>query len=151
MDGYHVSMFTGPGTSRESMVIFSWLWTGIAAIVTIFSAVGYVGDVRGGNATATVVHVYMQEAYSVSFLTNDGRLCLADHKWEPRPDRVNVGDTFQVHYSRFGPCDNFHRADDRAYPSVYATGPVALAGGILALLLLRERIADGRYSGPPRF
>lgn len=139
-------------SSRESNVIFLWIFTTLAALFTIATTFFYVWDLQGGDATATVVHVYSQQAYSVMFVTRDGRRCLADSKWEPRADTVNVSDTFVVHYSRVSPCDNFRRADDRSYRYFYTIGPVMLAGGILLLLLFRGgRTKDDRYHGPPRF
>jgi hypothetical protein len=102
------------GPSRESMLIFLWIFTVGVALVTIATTFFLVGDLRGGDATATVVHVYSQEVYSITFVTKDGRRCQTDHKWEPRAGTVNVSDTFEVHYSHVSPCYNVRRADDRS-------------------------------------
>src|SRR5689334_12254353 len=100
------------GASRESNLIFLWIFTTFTGLFTIVSMFVLVDDMRGADTTATVVHVYSQEAYSITFVTKDGRRCQTDHKWEPRKDTVHVSDTFQVHYSLSFPCDNVRRADD---------------------------------------
>jgi hypothetical protein len=129
-----------------------WIFTTFAGLFTIASVLARVEDTRGGDATATVVHVYTQEAYSITFVTKDGRRCLTDHKWDPRKDTVHVSDTFQVHYSQFSPCDNVRRADDRSFWSGFLIAPTMFAVGAVGLLLARwSRPKDTRYHGPPRF
>jgi hypothetical protein len=138
--------------NRESALIFFWFCTVFFAFVTISTTVYLVADLRGGNATATVVHVYSQESYRVTFVTRDGTHCQADHKWNARPERINVSDTFRVHYSSLGPCENFRRADDRSFWSTYPILPVLLAASVVGLLLLREkRYKDDRFRLPRRF
>jgi hypothetical protein len=136
---------------REWTLIFLWIWTTVAAFMTIFTTVFLVADLRGGNATATVVHVYSQEAYAVAFATRDGTRCQAQHKWFPRPERINVSDTFEVHYSSLDPCYNFRRADESNW-WLYTMPPVALAAGVVGLLVVRgRRFRDDRFRVPRRF
>ena len=88
------------------------IWTGFAGVMWVVTMIFLVGDLSGGNATATVLHVYSQEAYTIGFTTEDGAPCVTPHKWIPRSEPVELGDTFPVHYSRISPCDNVERADD---------------------------------------
>ena len=81
--GYHVQMY-GRRPDPESTRMFLWFWTTLAAIVTIPASVLLVADLRGGNATATVVDVSPQgsagrpgdccELYTVTLVTRDGKL-----------------------------------------------------------------------------
>ena len=145
-------MSADSGPLRESDLIWLWIFTTFAGLFTIASMFALVGDVRGADTTATVVTVYSQEAYSITFVTKDGRRCLTDHKWDPRKDTVHVSDTFKVHYSQFSPCDNVRRADDRSFRSAFLTAPIMFAVGAVGLLLVRwSRPKDTRYHGLPRF
>ena len=97
-------------------------------------------DLRGGNATATVVSVQTQVWYTVSFVTRDGTRCQKPYKWGfGRTERIHVSDTFQVHYSSRSPCHNVRRADESDWWGPYAVPPVFLTIGIVGLLATRER------------
>lgn len=115
-------------------------WTAFAGIFTVVTTVFFVADVRGGDATATVVHVYSQAAYTISFTTKDGVRCETTHKWDPRPEPVRTGDTFEVRYSKIAPCDNVERADDYfARFGGYFIPPIFLTVGLAAFLLVRRK------------
>ena len=120
--------------------VFWVFWTALASFITLLSLVFFVGSLSGGNAVATVVHVYSQEAYTIRFATQDGKICETPHKWTPRADTVSVNDTFRVHYSKISPCDNVDRGDDwfARYGSFLI--PLAfLAIGAVNLRRLRRR------------
>jgi hypothetical protein len=134
---YHVRMYGRP--DRETDPIFLWIFTAVAALITIATTVFLVADLRGGNATAMVVSVRSQEVYTVAFVTRDGTRCQESQKWSPRPKRVNVYDTFQVHYSSLSPCYNFGRSDDRSFYWAYPILPILLAACVVGLLARRER------------
>jgi hypothetical protein len=99
-----------------------------------------VGELSGANATATVVHVYDQEAYTIRFTTKDGVRCESPHKWTPRAEPVKVGDTFEVHYSKISPCDNVDRADDLFGRYGFVVVPSIFVGvGLLAIARIRRQ------------
>jgi hypothetical protein len=124
---------------QEPPRMLYWFATTLGALGTILTTVAFVGDLRGGNATATVVHVYSQELYDVAFVTRDGTRCQKPDKWLDPPKRINVSDTFQVHYSSRSPCDHFRRADQPDWWGPYAVPPVFLAIGVVGLLGTRGR------------
>jgi len=102
------------------------------------------GDFLGGDATATVVHVYSQEAYTIRFETESGTQCVTPHKWDARAEPVELNDTFDVHYSSISPCDNVERVDDlfaRYAPASTAT--IFLAIGCVSLHRAKRRVAEG--------
>jgi hypothetical protein len=134
--GYHVRMYGRQ--DRDSDPTFLWIFTTVAALITIATTVFLVADIRGGNATAMVVSVPSQEVYTVAFVTRDGTRCQKSKKWSPRPERIKVYDTFQLHYSSMAPCYNYRRADE-SYWWFYSIPPVLLAGGVVGLLARRER------------
>ena len=123
---------------RESTRTFLWVSTIMGASITIFSTVFLVADLRGGDATATVVRVRSQEVYTVSFATRDGTRCEKSREWSPRPEEVDVYDTFKVHYSSLSSCYNFQRADE-SYRWAYAMFQVPLTIGVVGLLATRGR------------
>jgi hypothetical protein len=105
-------------------------------------AMGYFlwGDLHGGNATATVVHMYSQTAYTISFVTADGTRCETPHKWRARTDPINVSDTFEVHYSKISPCDNVERADDLfSRFGGYLVPPVLTSIGLVGFVLVKRQ------------
>lgn len=112
----------------------------MSTLMTLLSALALVGEVSGGDATATVVHVYSPEAYTIRFTTADGTSCVTPHKWTPRRDPVKVNDTFSVHYSKLSPCDNVERKGNffAAY-GAFLLAPLFLALGLVELRRLRKR------------
>jgi hypothetical protein len=120
--------------------VFWMFWTALASLMTLLSLVFFLGSLFGGDALATVVHVYSQEAYTIRFTTRDGRTCETPHKWMPRADPVSVNDTFKVHYSKISPCDNVDRGDDWfARYGAFLIPPAFLAIGSVNLRRLRQR------------
>lgn len=106
------------------MVMASFLWA----------------DLHGGTATATVVRVYSQTGYTISFTTMDGVRCETSTKWSPRAETVEVQDTFEVHYSRNSPCDNVARADDGfARYGGYLIPPVFVIAGLIRIMVIKRR------------
>jgi hypothetical protein len=126
--------------SRQFNLIFWTFWTVFAGLCSLGILAFFVGDLSGGNATATVVRVYSQGAYTISFTARDGTSCETPHKWTPRAEPVKVGDTFEVHYSKISPCDNVERRDDWfARYGGFLIPPVFLAIGCFRLRRLRRR------------
>lgn len=105
-------MFTSRKLDPRARLIFFTVWTAFAGIMSLVAVVFLVADLSGGNARATVVHVYSQQAYTIRFKTKDGADCETPHKWTARAEPVKAGDTFEVHYSAISPCDNVERSDD---------------------------------------
>jgi hypothetical protein len=110
--------------------------------MTTFGLVFFVGDISGGNAEATVVHVYSQEAYTVRFTTRDGETCVTEQKSTRNTGPVKVADTLRVHYSKISPCDNIEPPDDRfaTYGAILLLPPAFLAVGCVNLRPLRRRV-----------
>src|SRR5690242_20002307 len=106
------------------LAFFIW-WTVLSGILFFASAVVLVGALGGKNTTATVLTVHGQQPGIVQYTTADGRLCTVQQKWPPQPDPVKVDDTFEVHYSRIGPCDNVARGGDS---NGFLGAPVTAAG-----------------------
>jgi hypothetical protein len=125
--------------SRESKLLFFSIYTALAAIISIFTMYFLLEDLQGGNTTATVVHVYSQTAYTITFVSKDGTHCRTDHKWNPQPEPVNVSDTFEVHYSKESPCHNVRRADDGSYRQFYAAAPAFMLVGLIGLAVVKRQ------------
>lgn len=129
---------------RRPTLVFWAFWTVLASLGTLLSLLFVIGTIEGADATATVVHVYSQEAYTIRFATRDGTTCETPHKWNPRADPVEVGDTFRVHYSKISPCDNVDRKGDSfSTYGAFLIAPAFLAIGCVNLRGLRKR-SDGR-------
>jgi len=117
------------------------------AIYTTFGAAmsvahGYTlwGDLNGGNATATVVNVYSQTAYTVRYVTEDGVQCMTPHKWNRHPEPVRTSDTFEVRYSKILPCDNVRRADAGfSWFGYFLIAPVLMTAGLTAFVLVKRQ------------
>ena len=121
--------------------VFWLFWTALAGLITLFSLLFFLGSLEGGNAVATVVHVYSQEAYTIRFTTQDGRTCETPHKWTPSADPVRVNDTFKVHYSKISPCDNVDPEHDwMARYGAFLMPPAFLAIGVVNLRRHRRRM-----------
>jgi hypothetical protein len=129
--------------SPQTKLLFFALFTAIAGIFSIATTYFLWADLKGGNTTATVVHVYFQTAYTITFVTKDGTHCQTDSKWNPRPEPVNVSDTFEIHYSKQSPCDNVRRADDHAYWQLYVAGPVFMLIGLTGLAVTKHQAKVG--------
>ncbi len=124
---------------KPKLIVFV-VFTVLAALMVVLAILTSLADRKGGNATATVVHVYSQEAYTISYTTKDGERCVTPHKWNYRPQTVAVGDTFEVHYSSLLPCDNVERADDTSGDSVLIPVLLLIGGISMAVVfLLREK------------
>jgi hypothetical protein len=136
--GYHVQMY-GRRPDPESTLIYLCFTTMFLAFGTIFITVLLVADLRGGNATATVVNVRSQEFYTISYVTRDGTHCRVGFKSFDRPERIHLYDSFQVHYPSMSPCVNFRRADDRSLYSFYPIVPILLVASVVGLLVRRGR------------
>lgn len=95
-----------------------------------------------------MVHVYSQTAYTITFVTTDGTHCQTDHKWNPRPEPVNVSDTFEIHYSKQAPCYNVRRADDHSYWQFYVMGPAFMLIGLTGLAVAKHQAKVGTKAGP---
>jgi hypothetical protein len=138
--GYH-----RPVLARSKRYPKTKLW--FLAFYTTFAAAGSVamgnflwGDLQGGNATATVVHVYSQTTYTISFITEDGTRCQTRHKWLARNEPIKVLDKFEVHYSKFLPCDNVERADDLfSRFGGLLISPVLMIVGLAAPILVKRQ------------
>jgi hypothetical protein len=131
-------VFNRPRTSPKWTVGLLLAWIAIACLFTVVTTRYLVADLNGGDATATVVHVYSQTAYTVSYTTKDGVGCEIKSKWDPVAHEVRTGDRFKVHYSKVRPCDNVDRADDhfaRFGASVIAL--IFLLAGVAMLVLFR--------------
>jgi hypothetical protein len=124
----------------------------IALGVATSVGMGYflLGDFQGGNATATVIHVYSPTAYTISFITADGTRCKTPHKWRARNDSIEVSDTFEVHYSKISPCDNVERVDDPfSRFGGYLIPPLLTILGLVAFVLVerqRRRLPSSAHS-----
>ena len=126
--------------SRRFNLIFQTFWTGFSGFFLLGMLAFFVGDLLGGNATATVIHVDSQEAYAIDFTTRDGTTCETPRKWERSAEPIKVDDTFEVHYSKISPCDNVERRDDWfARYGGFLIPPVFLAIGWVQLRLLRRQ------------
>lgn len=135
-------------TGIRGRLVFATVWTGLAAVIWVGWSWAFAGDLAGGNTTARVVHVYTPQAYTIRFTTADGTVCETPHKWAARREPIAVGDTFEVHYSRFSPCENVERGDDQlGRYGGFALATVLLTAGILNLRSARRRF---RAAGPVR-
>ncbi|GAA1899433.1 hypothetical protein GCM10009687_81050 [Asanoa iriomotensis] len=119
--------------------MFLAVWTTLTALLTVGMGYSLWGDLNGGTATATVVQVYSQTAYTVSFVTDDGTRCVTRRKWEA--SHTQESETFQVKYSRVLPCDNVRIADTGPLWSIYLTPPVLLIAGIAAFVSTKRQEA----------
>ncbi|GLW34557.1 hypothetical protein [Actinoplanes regularis] len=133
-------MATARQISPRFDLVFWVFWTVFSSIATLLCVVSFVGDISGGNAVATVVHIYSQESYTIRFTTRDGETCITAHKWTPRADPVKIGDTLRVHYSKISPCDNVDQQDD--WFARY--GAILLPPGFLAIGCVNLRRLRGR-------
>jgi hypothetical protein len=88
------------------------IWAVLASLMWLGILVGEIGYALGGQAIATVIHVYTDEVDEVSFTTADERVCDSLQKWATADPEVKAGDTFEVHYSKMSPCDNVERKHD---------------------------------------
>ena len=125
--------------SRKTKLRLLAAYTTFGAAMSVAMCYFLWGDLHGGNATATVVHV-SQTRYTISFVTADGTRCGTPHKLRPRADPINVSDTFEVHYSKISPCDNAERADDLfARFGGYAIPPVLTIIGLVQFVLVKRQ------------
>ena len=133
-------MFNGSRTSPKWTFGFLIAWTAFAGLLTVVTTVFLVADLRGGDVTATVVHVYSQTAYTVSYTTKDGVRCETQSKWDPVANEVRTGDRFEVHYSKIQPCDNVDRSNDyfARFGGIFVPS-LFLVGGATALVLFRRK------------
>ena len=134
-------MFASRKLNPTAHLAFLTLWTAGAGIGLLASFVFLVGNILGGNATATVGHVYSQVGYTVTFTTKFGVDCETSQKWSPSPSLVRSGDTIEVQYSRISPCDNVKRTDDffalYGFPAIPAI--MVVAGSVAIARLRRDR------------
>lgn len=138
--GYHRRMRTGLRASRRLKLVFFTFWTAFAALATVGVGFFLWADLHGGNATATIVRVIPDIAYTIDFTTQDGVRCEASFKWSSARGSIELMDTFKVHYSRISPCDNVERADDYfARFGGYVIPPVFVIVGVTALFLTRRQ------------
>ncbi|MEV4622383.1 hypothetical protein AB0J74_27165 [Asanoa sp. NPDC049573] len=123
--------------SSEGEAVVLRVWTTLAAVLTVGMGYSLWGDINGGSAT--VVQVYSQTAYTVSFVTDDGTRCVTRRKWTA--SHTVESDTFEVKYSRVLPCDNVRRADTGPLWFIYLIPPVLLIAGIAAFVLIKRQEA----------
>jgi hypothetical protein len=149
-----MALWTGSPRTKRSFLI---CWTGLATLFGLFGVWTAWEDGRGGDANATVLQVWekpdgsVQYGYRMTFTLRDGTVCEAERKLLPSSEKVHVGETITVHYSRLSPCSNVERADaSRSNPVGGAvTGLAMAAAGTIALIVVtRHARSRASQQGP---
>lgn len=139
-DRYHRPMPARSSLSRKAKLRFFAIYSTFAAVMSVAHGYALWGDLNGGNATATVVHVYSQTAYTIRYVTEDDIQCETPHKWDPRTEPIRASDTFEVRYSKILPCDNVRRADAGfSWFGGFLIGPVLMTAGLAAIVLVKRQ------------
>lgn len=126
--------------SRKAKLWFLAIYTAFGVAMSVGSGYTLWGDLNGSNVTATVVAVYSQTAYTVTYITEDGVRCTTPHKWDRRAEPVKASDTFEVRYSKILPCNNVRRADAGfSWFGYLLIAPVLMTAGLTAFFLVKRR------------
>jgi hypothetical protein len=90
----------------------------IAVIVTVGAAWATVDDIRGSDATATVVgveHQRLKTFLTVGYTTDRGVACESSLLVRVEAHRnLGPGDRLEIHHPRLSPCLNAREAGDRS-------------------------------------